>query len=100
MATKTFKIGEYAKGGVITVNVTKDSITVIGKDWDYSKGSNRGSDQSGAKEFDRKEFDLSDRNLYRGLLMYLGDLTTSYYSDNIIEWIGTKVGKNLKQLFW
>ena len=29
MATKTFKIGEYAQGGVITAVATKDKITII-----------------------------------------------------------------------
>ena len=27
MATKTFKIGEYSKGGVITAETTKDEVT-------------------------------------------------------------------------
>ena len=38
MATKTFKIGEYAKGGIITVETTTRTVVVIGKDWDMSQG--------------------------------------------------------------
>ena len=31
MATKTFKIGEYCKGGVITVETTAKKVTIIAK---------------------------------------------------------------------
>ena len=41
MAKKTFKLGEYAKGGVISVATSKTKVVVIGKDWDFSAGSNR-----------------------------------------------------------
>jgi hypothetical protein len=46
MATKTFKIGESCKGGVITIETTKTQVNVIAKEWDSSKGYNKGSDQS------------------------------------------------------
>lgn len=96
MATKTWKIGEYARGGIITVETKKDKVIVIGKDWDLSKGSNRGSDQSGAKEFDRLEVDTTMRESYKKLYMYLSDLTTSYYARTILEWIETKVKLTFK----
>lgn len=91
MATKTFKLGEWAKGGIITVDTTAKSITVIGKEWDYSKGSRKSSDQTNAKEFTRKSFDSQSDSCRRELEMFLNDLTTSYYSGQIIEWIETKV---------
>lgn len=91
MATKTFKLGEWAKGGIITVETTAKSITVIGKEWDYSKGSRKSSDQTNAKEFTRKSFDPQADSCRRELEMFLNDLTTSYYSGQIIEWIETKV---------
>ena len=50
MATKTFKIGEYAKNGVITAITTKNKVTIISKLWDVSAGTNKNSDQSNAKE--------------------------------------------------
>ena len=53
MATKTFKIGEYCKGGIITVEIKGKVISVIGKEWDYSKGSRKSSNQSNAKEWCR-----------------------------------------------
>jgi len=98
MATKTWKIGEYCKGGIITVETTKKKITIIGKDWDMSKGTRRGSDQSGAKEWIRKEVGITDVNAYRTLDDFLNDLTTSYYSDQILKWIESK--ETLKTNFW
>ena len=91
MAQKTFKIGEYCKGGIITAQVNGDKVTVIGKEWDYSKGSRRSSDQSGAKEFTRKEVNVKNSTAKQELDRFLIDLTTSYYTDMVIEWIETKV---------
>lgn len=99
MATKTFKIGEYAKGGIITVETTTKTITVIGKDWDCSKGYKKSSDQSNAKEFTRKSFNAEADSCMRELDMFLNDLTTSYYAGQIIEWIETKI-KITKSLRW
>jgi hypothetical protein len=96
-ATKTFKIGEYAKGGVITVEVKGNEVTVIGKEWDYSAGSNKSSNQSNAKEFSRKVVDVSISE--RPLVEELNDLTTSYYAGQIMEWIETKVKIN-RRMFW
>lgn len=91
MTTKTWKIGEYAKGGVITVEIHGKVIIVIGKDWDTKAGYNKGSNQSNAKEFTRGTVTADDGNAYRKLDDFLNDLTTSYYADKIIEWIRTKV---------
>jgi hypothetical protein len=91
MATKTFKIGEYAKGGVITVEVHGKVIIVIGKEWDFSTGSRRSSDQSKAEEFTRATAEATDPDVRRKLEMFLNDLTTSYYTDQIMKWIESKV---------
>lgn len=91
MATKTWKLGEVCKGGVITVETTKTQVKVIAKEWDYSKGSNKGSDQSKAKEWNRLEVNLSDREAEKKIDWYLFDLTTSYWTDEILGWIRTKV---------
>lgn len=87
MATKTFKIGESCKGGVITVEASKKTVTVIAKDWDYSTGSRKSSNQSNAKEFDRLEVFTSSNNAERELNNYLHDLTTSYYAEQVMDWI-------------
>jgi len=90
-ATKTFKIGEYAKGGVITAEINGKVITVIGKEWDYSKGSRKSSDQSNAKEFTRGTVLANEQDAEWKLSNFLCDLTTSYYADEIIKWIKSKV---------
>ena len=91
MATKTFKIGEYAKGGVITAEVNGKTITVIGKEWDYSQGTRKSSNQSKAKEFIRREFNAESSECRWNLESFLNELTTSYYTSTIMEWIETKV---------
>lgn len=90
MATKTFKIGEYCKGGVITVTTTKDSVLIQAKEWDLSQGSNKGSNQSNAKEWNRLEVSTSSRDAERQLDLFLFDLTTSYYAGQVMDWIKTK----------
>ena len=91
MASKTWKIGEYAKGGVITVEVKGKVINIIGKEWDYSQGSNKGSNQSNAKEFTRQRVNSNDGDAFRQCDNFLNDLTTSYYSDEIMKWVKSKV---------
>ena len=99
MASKTFKIGEYCKGGVITVEITKKQIAVIGKVWDTSAGVSKGSNQSGAKEFTRLTVDIEDREADRKLTMFLHDLTTSYYTDEVLKYIESKSDFK-KRMFW
>jgi hypothetical protein len=99
MASKTFKIGEYCQGGIITVETKGNNVTIIGKEWDYSKGTRRGSDQSGAKEFCRLEVDAEIGDADRRISEYLNDLTTSYYTDEIMKWIESKTKLN-KRMFW
>ena len=94
MATKTWKIGEYCKGGIITIETTKTQVKVIAKEWDYSKGSSKGSDQSKAKEWNRLEVNLSNSDAESKVNWFLFDLTSSYYTDVILDWIKTKVEFN------
>lgn len=92
MATKTWKIGEYCKGGIITVETKGNKVAIIGKDWDFSQGSRRSSNQKNAKEWIRCEFDAKETaGAYREALLFLQDLTTSYYADQIMEWITSKI---------
>lgn len=97
MKTKTFKIGECAKGGIITVEVRNTKVSVIGKEWDFSTGSRRSSDQSNAKEFTRLTVEASEFGADRKLSEFLNDLTTSYYTDQIMKWIENAVQL---RLFW
>ena len=91
MRTKTFKIGEYCKGGIITVEIQGKIITIIGKEWDHSAGTRRSSNQSNAKEFTRGTAVATESNCYRLCDSFLNDLTTSYYADKIMKWIESKV---------
>jgi DNA polymerase III alpha subunit len=95
-STKTWKIGEYCKGGIITVEITGKIITVIGKEWDFSKGTRKSSDQSGAKEWTRGTVLADDSEGYRKLYDFISDLTTHYYTEQVIDWIKTKVNLSPK----
>lgn len=88
---KTWKIGEYCKGGIITVEINGKRVDIIAKDWDTSAGYNKGSNQSNAKEFDRETVLISDSNAERKMRNFLEDLTTHYYSSEVIDWIKSKV---------
>lgn len=97
--TKTFKIGECCRGGIITVEITGKIIVVIGKEWDLSTGTRRSSDQSKAKEFTRGTIEATDENAYRKLYDFISDLTTHGYTEQVIGWIKSKV--ELKSnFFW
>ncbi len=91
MAKKTFKIGEYAKGGVITVEIDSKNIYIIGKDWDHAAGDRKSSDQSNAKEWTRLTVDKKDTDAYRKMYDFLIDITTHYYSEQVIDWIKSRV---------
>ena len=93
MKTKTWKLGEWAKGGVITVEITGKVIVIIGKDWDFSAGSNKGSSQKNAKEFTRGTTLRTETNAFRQVTEFLENLTTPYYAGEIRDWIEEKAGK-------
>ena len=99
MATKTWKLGEVCQGGIITVETKGNNVTIIGKEWDFSKGSNRGSDQSKAKEFCRLEDNVEIYDADRRLVEFLQDLSTSYWADEIMKWIESKTKLN-RRMFW
>lgn len=98
MPKKTFKIGEYCKGGIITVETKGNEVAIIGKDWDFSAGSNRGSNQSNAKEWTRLEVNV-ENDCFREVSEFLNDLTTHYYAEQVMEWIEEKTDFK-KRLFW
>lgn len=99
MKTKTFKLGEVCKGGIITVEIKNNVIDVIGKDWDFNTGSNKSSDQSKAKEFTRLTVKVTDPQAETQIDDFLNDLTTSYHSEEVMKWIKTKVTL-AKSLHW
>ena len=78
---KTFKIGEYATGGIVEAIVQQSyggMIRINFRDWD-------------TKEVVRNiVIPLDNTNIYRDLDDFLINNTTSYYTDNILDWIKTK----------
>lgn len=84
-ATKTFKIGEYAKGGIIKVIVNKGIINIqIINMFDTSDILESFSTTISMQHYincDAIERKLSD---------FLHDNTTSYYSGKIMNWLKDK----------
>lgn len=77
--TKSFKIGEYAIGGIIKVNLTGRIIQVYALDWHTKEIVSQESTGT---------FDPCWMNMLNG---YLNRLTTYYYADKIIDWIKKEV---------
>lgn len=73
---KTFKIGEYAVGGIVTVDIKKDGAITI-KALEYT-----------SKAFVQGRTFLTFNHF--NVVMYLNELTSSYYADTIMEWIEKK----------
>jgi hypothetical protein len=78
MATKQFKIGERAVGGIIKVDVNGKVIQIKCLDY-YSKNEV----QSGTASTD-------DPDAYRKVDVFLNDVTSSYHADKVMEWIKSK----------
>lgn len=73
---KTFKIGEYAIGGIIHVDIQAALITISARDWDTKKTircESYSKTQGG---------DISD---------FLQELTSFYYAEKVFDWIKSKV---------
>lgn len=74
MATKTFKIGEYAIGGKIKVSITATAVTIQALDYNSNVVvsetifSNIGGNYWNVRE-------------------YLEELTSSYYADKVLQYV-------------
>ena len=77
-ATKMFKIGEYAIGGIIKVDVKDDSLTIRALDYNSKECI--------------QEHSFPDA-LYagHGVMDLLYELTSSYYAGKVFDWIKTKI---------
>ena len=78
-----------------TVEINGNVISVIGKEWDFSAGSLRSSNQSKAKEFTRCTIDAKDSESEYKLMDFIEGLATYYWAGEIVKWIKSKVKINL-----
>lgn len=78
-ATKSFKIGEHAIGGIIKVDVTGKVIQVKNLDWNTKEEVQSGSCMT------------YDPNAKAKLMDYLEDVTSYYHAEQVVKWIETKV---------
>lgn len=69
---KSFRIGEYAIGGIIKVDKSPKIIRIQALDWDDN-------DVIRSKTFAKHDEDAMD--------MFLNDLTSCYYADQILKYI-------------
>jgi hypothetical protein len=76
---KTFKIGEYAVGGKVYVQINGKVIQIQFRDWNTDEVIHKGSVLSSQ--------DSSERQIRN----FLEDYTTPYYADKVLEWIKSKV---------
>ena len=74
MNLRTFRIGEYAVGGIIRVRINLESIFIQTLDWDTEK------------EVTRNSFPLNDES-YWLIMDRLHELTSSYYAERIMKFI-------------
>lgn len=81
-ATKSFKIGEYAVGGIIKVELKGKMLSV--KALDYNSKNEVMSGSIMTDEYDA----------YWKTMNYLNELTSSYYADKIMEFIKSKTTLN------
>ena len=70
--TKQFKIGEYALGGIIKATVKNHDVKIESLDW-YTK-----------KEVQLKKFKLMEQH---EIMMYLNEITSSFFADKVLNWI-------------
>ena len=85
MKTNTWRIGEYAKGGIITLETDDKTVDIICKQMLY----NSGSKQDGP-ELQRKTIDLKPEygpNPFIAVSDELNDLTSSYWAEQIMDWL-------------
>jgi len=77
MATKTFKAGEVAYGGLIKVTIAGEKIRVQFLDWNTKK------------TIIEKSFSTKDSR--SDILFFIEDNSTYYWGCHIVEWLDTKV---------
>lgn len=85
MATKTFKIGECAIGGIIQVKTTSNIVKIKALDWHTKEVVMEDS------------FLIEDSFFYDPFQRvddYLNELTSCYYADKVLSWIKPQIKLN------
>lgn len=80
MATKSFKIGEYAVGGIIKVEIIGKVVIIKALDYNTKEMVRAGS------------ITIEDHDVSRQISEFLNDLTSHYYAEKIMKWITEKTG--------
>lgn len=75
--TKQFKIGEYAVGGIIKVDVKEDRVVIDALDYHTKK----------PVPFCREQFHKQEQS---EMYQCLSNMTTHYYADKILNYIYQK----------
>lgn len=78
-ATKTFKIGECAVGGIVTVDITGKVILIKFLDWYTKETIITGSGLT------------TETNIRYQLHDFLNNSTSYYWTEKILKWIESKV---------
>lgn len=78
--TKTFKIGEYAIGGIIQVDIRKNEIEIKALDWNTKEIVSMNTFSM-----------LRPGNWTWSVAEYLEDLSTYYYAEKIMKYIKSKL---------
>ena len=77
-ATKSFKIGEYAVGGIIQVQLTGKTVIIKALDYNDKSLVEAGSTTTDTQGFENQ------------IDEYLNKLTSHYYAEKIKTWITEK----------
>jgi hypothetical protein len=86
MATKTFKIGEYAKGGIIKVSTKDNKIDIVVIDM-FDK-----TELYSHKETINGYDFINCNDIERRIFRFLHEITISYYAAKIMNWLKDKTG--------
>lgn len=80
-------IGEYCQGGIISVEIDDNNVTLIGREWDYSKPL----PQDNARKWIHQSYNIHTDPLEWLTMGWLEEITTYYHADMIMKWIKKQI---------
>lgn len=90
MATKTWRIGEYANYGIWQVVIEKDKVRLIGKSWD-TKEVMEEIEIPYSKSLFTGEMESNGQSLRNVVYRMMEEQSTSYYGNEVADWVDEKV---------